>query len=60
MQVEVLPEAPLDGWQSSNAPVLKTERGSHLRGCNSYTIRQLTKRKENYETSHSLPEPVAL
>ena len=29
-----------DGWQSSNAPVPKTERASGLRGCNPYTIRQ--------------------
>src|SRR5260370_138774 len=28
-----------DGWQSSNAPVPKTERASGLRGCNPYTIR---------------------
>ena len=37
-----------DGWQSSNAPVPKTERASGLRGCNPYTIRQFPKpqRKE--------------
>ena len=29
-----------DGWQSSNAPVSKTERASGLRGGNPYTIRQ--------------------
>jgi hypothetical protein len=28
-----------DGWQSSNAPVPKTERASGLRECNPYTIR---------------------
>jgi hypothetical protein len=28
-----------DGWQSSNAPVPKTERAVWLRGCNPYTIR---------------------
>ena len=33
-------QAISDGWQSSNAPVPKTERASGLRGCNSYTIRQ--------------------
>lgn len=33
-----------DGWQSSNAPVLKTERASGLRGCNSYTIRHFSMR----------------
>lgn len=40
-----------DGWQSSNAPVLKAERASGLRGCNSYTIRHsTTQRKESHET----------
>ena len=29
----------VDGWQSSNAPVLKTEWGASPRGCNSFTIR---------------------
>ena len=38
-----------DGWQSSNAPVPKTERASRLRGCNSYTIRQfLTLNERKY------------
>ena len=32
-----------DGWQSSNAPVPKTERASGLRGCNPYTIRHFSK-----------------
>ena len=32
-----------DDWQSSNAPVPKTERASGLRGCNSYTIRHFSK-----------------
>src|SRR5436853_7851936 len=32
-----------DGWQSSNAPVPKTEWASGLRGCNPYTIRQFPK-----------------
>ena len=31
-----------DGWQSSNAPVPKTERASGLRGCNPYTIRHFS------------------
>lgn len=40
-----------DGWQSSNAPVPKTERASGLRGCNPYTIRHsTTQRKESHET----------
>src|SRR5204863_6546185 len=30
-----------DGWQSSNAPVPKTEWGASPRGCNSFTIREI-------------------
>src|SRR5581483_5359266 len=51
----------LDGWQSSNASVLKTERASQLRGCNSYTIRHFfnPNERKSHETRHPLPEPVA-
>src|SRR5438045_2454922 len=40
-----------DGWQSSNAPVPKTERAFGLRGCNPYTIRQFNPQpQETYMT----------
>ncbi len=50
-----------DGWQSSNAPVPKTERASGLRGCNPYTIRQFStlNKRNSHEICHPLPKPVA-
>jgi hypothetical protein len=52
------PISNADGWQSSNAPVPKTERASGLRGCNPYTIRQFS--INHYETHTPLPKPAAL
>jgi hypothetical protein len=51
-----------DGWQSSNAPVPKTERASGLRGCNPYSIPiflTLNQRK-SHEARSPLSKPVAL
>src|SRR5438876_2984525 len=51
-----------DGWQSSNALVLKPSEPARLRGCNSYTIRQhLTpNQRKSYATRHPLPKSVAV